>query len=48
MPAVTVHKRLSKEEREKLGIRDNLVRLSLGIEDTEDLIEDLDRALASI
>jgi cystathionine beta-lyase/cystathionine gamma-synthase len=33
--------------RKAMGLTDSLVRLSCGVEDTEDLIEDLDRALAS-
>jgi cystathionine gamma-synthase len=36
---------LTTEERLQLGIRDNLVRLSVGIEDTQDLIDDLEQAL---
>jgi cystathionine beta-lyase/cystathionine gamma-synthase len=36
------------ERRAQLGITDNLVRLSVGIEDVEDLIADLDQALAKI
>ncbi len=44
-PATMTHAMLSKEEREQIGIRDNLVRLSIGQEDLEDLIADLDRAL---
>jgi cystathionine gamma-synthase len=39
---------LPREERERLGIRDNLVRLALGIEDPDDLIADLDQALAGV
>jgi cystathionine gamma-synthase len=39
---------LSTEERLAVGIRDNLVRLALGIEDTEDLIADLGQALARV
>ena len=39
---------LSTEERLALGIRENLVRLALGIEDTDDLIADLAQALASL
>jgi len=35
-----------KEEREKAGITDNLVRLSVGIEDVEDVAQDLEQALA--
>ena len=46
-PAVTSHVKLSPAEREELGITDGLFRLSVGIEDVEDLLEDLDRALSS-
>ncbi|MHA1861236.1 MAG: PLP-dependent transferase, partial [Candidatus Ranarchaeia archaeon] len=44
-PPSSSHRFLSKEEREKRGINDNLVRLSIGIEDPEDLINDLRQAL---
>ena len=44
-PAIMTHASIPKEEREKLGILDGLVRLSVGIEDLQDLIEDLDTAL---
>jgi len=44
-PATTTHQRLGQEEREKLGISDSMVRLSVGLEDPEDLCEDLERAL---
>ena len=44
-PATTTHQRLSAEQREILGITDGLVRLSVGIEDTDDLIEDILTAL---
>jgi cystathionine beta-lyase/cystathionine gamma-synthase len=47
-PAVTSHAGLSPEERQRAGISDGLIRLSVGIEDTDDLIEDLDQALRSI
>ena len=46
-PATTTHQRLAAEERERLGITDGLVRLSVGLEDVEDLKEDIARALAS-
>ncbi|GIX50681.1 MAG: methionine gamma-lyase [Limisphaera sp.] len=46
VPARTSHRRLSPEERHQLGITDTLVRLSVGIEDAEDLMADLDQALA--
>ncbi len=44
-PATTTHQRLSPEERIEIGISDGLVRLSVGLEDVEDLKEDLDQAL---
>jgi cystathionine gamma-synthase/methionine-gamma-lyase len=44
-PAIASHRELSPKHRERLGIRDNLVRLSAGIEAPEDIVEDLDRAL---
>jgi cystathionine beta-lyase/cystathionine gamma-synthase len=46
-PASMSHSNLSPPEREDLGIVDNLVRLSAGIEDVDDLLVDLDRALAA-
>ena len=45
-PATTTHQRLSAEEKATLGIGDGLVRLSVGLEDADDLIEDLDQALS--
>ena len=47
MPLNSSHAAVPPEERARLGIRDNLVRLSVGIEDVEDLKEDLDQALRS-
>ncbi len=44
-PATTTHQRLSPEERARLGIGDDLLRLSVGLEDPLDLIEDLRQAL---
>lgn len=44
-PATTTHQRLSAEERARLGITDDLIRISVGLEDPEDLIEDLEQAL---
>ncbi len=44
-PATTSHAGMSVEDRRRLGISDGLIRLSVGIEATEDLIEDFDRAL---
>ncbi|XP_069683165.1 putative cystathionine gamma-lyase 2 [Periplaneta americana] len=45
VPAVLTHAYMPREERLKIGITDNLVRLSVGLEDVDDLIEDLDQAL---
>src|SRR5438445_2091311 len=47
-PAILTHTQLSAEEREKIGISETLVRVSVGIEDAEDLIEDFAQALARI
>ena len=44
-PAISSHRALSAGERHRLGIGDNLVRLSVGIEEPEDLIADLEQAL---
>lgn len=46
-PATTTHQRLSPEDRERLDIDDGMVRLSVGLEDPEDVKDDLDRALAA-
>ena len=45
-PATTTHQRLSDEEKTGLGITPGLVRLSVGLEDADDLIDDLDQALS--
>ncbi|MPZ10367.1 MAG: O-succinylhomoserine sulfhydrylase [Kiloniellaceae bacterium] len=45
-PATTTHQRLKPEERTELGISDGLLRLSVGLEDPADLIEDLEQALS--
>jgi O-succinylhomoserine sulfhydrylase len=47
-PATTTHMRIGPEERARLGITDGVVRLSVGLEDTADLIEDLSQALAHV
>ena len=44
-PATTSHSGMSSADRQRLGITDSLIRLSVGIEATEDIIEDFDRAL---
>ncbi|MEB3859637.1 MAG: PLP-dependent aspartate aminotransferase family protein [Desulfurococcales archaeon] len=45
IPALMTHASIPREERLRLGISDSLIRLSVGIEDLEDLIEDIDNAL---
>lgn len=45
-PATMTHASIPKAEREKSGVVDNLLRLSVGVEDVEDLIADLEQALA--
>ena len=45
-PATTTHASIPKEEREKAGVVDNLLRLSVGVEHVDDLISDLEQALA--
>ena len=47
-PATTTHKNLAEADREELGVRDTTLRLSVGLEDPDDLIEDIDRALAAL
>lgn len=47
-PATTFHSGLSPEERRALGIGDDLIRLSVGLEATEDLIEDLEQAIRGV
>ena len=44
-PASMTHASIPKEEREKVGLKDSLIRLSVGIEDVEDLIVDLEQAI---
>jgi cystathionine gamma-lyase len=45
LPAIMTHASVPAEDRAKLGIGDNLIRLSVGVEDIEDIVEDLDQAL---
>ena len=47
-PAATSHAGLAAAERERLGITESLIRLSVGVEDTDDLIADLEQALSSV
>jgi O-succinylhomoserine sulfhydrylase len=47
-PATTTHQRLTPEARAALGVNDGLLRLSVGLEDVDDLIDDLGAALAAL
>ena len=47
-PASMTHASIPKAEREKVGVVDGLIRLSVGIEDSDDLIADLEAALAHV
>jgi O-succinylhomoserine sulfhydrylase len=47
-PATTTHRSLKVDERERLGITDALIRFSVGLEDPQDLIEDLEQALKAV
>jgi len=46
-PATTTHRQLAPAELERAGVREDMVRLSVGIEHIDDIIEDLDQALAA-
>ncbi|RLV92354.1 Cystathionine gamma-lyase [Spathaspora sp. JA1] len=48
VPAVMTHGGIPKEEREANGVYDDLVRVSVGIEDTEDLLKDIEQALEKV
>jgi O-acetylhomoserine (thiol)-lyase len=45
-PATTTHRQLSKEEQAAAGVSDDLVRLSIGIEHIDDILEDIEQALS--
>jgi cystathionine beta-lyase/cystathionine gamma-synthase len=47
-PALSSHRALSLEERRRIGVGDGLVHLSVGIEAEENIINDLDQALAEL
>ncbi|MDP0496516.1 MAG: PLP-dependent aspartate aminotransferase family protein [Verrucomicrobiota bacterium JB024] len=47
VPAHTSHCNLSPQQREQVGISDGLIRISVGIEDSDDLLEDFDQAIGS-
>lgn len=48
IPVLTSHAMISAEQRQKMGVTEQLIRLSVGIENTDDLIADLDHALAVV
>jgi cystathionine beta-lyase/cystathionine gamma-synthase len=48
IPVLTSHLNVAPEERRRMGITEQMIRLSVGIENTDDLIADLERALASV
>ena len=45
-PAIMTHSSIPREVREEIGISDGLVRLSVGIESLEDLVEDIENSLS--
>ena len=47
-PASTTHSQLTKEELEEQGIKENTIRLSIGTENIQDIIEDLEEAFRSM
>jgi cystathionine beta-lyase/cystathionine gamma-synthase len=47
-PASMTHASIPREERLKVGLTDSLIRLSVGVEDVNDLINDLEKALNSV
>ena len=47
-PATTTHQRLCPDERARLGISDGIVRLSVGLEDPQDLLDDLAQSLETL
>ncbi len=47
-PPISSHRRLPADERRRMGISDGLLRISVGIEDTQDLIADIDNALTRV
>ena len=44
-PASTTHRQLTPEEQQKVGVTPEMIRLSVGIEHIDDILEDLDQAL---
>ena len=48
IPATMTHRKVPKEDREKMGIEDGLIRVSLGVENVKDIIKDFESALELI
>ena len=48
LPAIMTHASMPKEVQQRIGITEGLVRLSVGIEDLEDILDDLDQALLHV
>jgi len=48
IPVLTSHAMISAEQREQMGVTDQMVRLSVGIENADDLISDLEQALEAV
>ena len=46
-PASTTHAGMTQEARDEMGVTEGLIRINVGLEDAEDLMEDLDRALSA-
>ena len=46
-PATTTHRRVAPELREEMGITESMIRFSIGLEDTDDLLTDLGKALSA-
>ncbi len=45
-PASTTHQQLTKEQQETTGVTEDFIRLSIGLEDVQDIIADIDQALS--
>jgi cystathionine beta-lyase/cystathionine gamma-synthase len=48
LPVLTSHAMISAEQRQKMGVTEQMIRLSVGIENVNDLIADLEHALAAV
>ena len=47
-PASTTHSSVAEEKRLEMGVTEGLIRLNVGLEDAQDVIEDIDRALTAV